>query len=138
MDQVKRNIINLYDADFYELDSSGNTSMLFHAIPAQLNTNASRYQMGSVIEGGRADRLTKPISILRESMTTNVAYHSNDPSAGLAMHINKDCFKLFCGDTGLFVTFAFWDSDFISNVIFDYLPWKVFRLSKSPIRWRTS
>ena len=121
VDQVKRNIINLYDADFYELDPSGKTSIMFHAIPAQLNTNASRYLVSSVIEGGRADRLTKALSILRESMTTNVAYHSNDPSAGLAMHINKDCFKLFCGDTGLFVTLAFWDSDFTSNVIYQKL-----------------
>lgn len=118
VDQVKRNIINLYDTDFYELDPSGKTSMLFHAIPAQLNTNASRYQVGSVIEGGRTDRLTTPLSILRESMTTNIAYHSNDPSAGLAMHINPDCFKLYCGDTGLFVTLAFWDADFTSNVIY--------------------
>lgn len=118
VDQVKRNIINLYDSDFYELDSSGKTSMLFHAIPAQLTTNASRYQVSSVIEGSRADRLETPLSILRESMTTNIAYRSNDPSAGLAMHINPDCFKLFCGDTGLFVTLAFWDSDFTSNVIY--------------------
>ncbi len=118
VDQIKRNIINLYDSDFYELDPSGKTSMLFHAIPAQLNSNASRYKVSSVIEGGRTDRLTLPISILRESMTTNIAYHSNDPSAGLAMHINPDCFKLYCGDTGLFVTLAFWDSDFTSNVIY--------------------
>ena len=118
VDQIKRNIINLYDADFYELDPSGRTSMLFHAIPAQLNSNASRYQVGRVIEGGRADRLVAPLSILRESMTTNVAYHSNDPSAGLAMHINTECFKLYCGDTGLFVTLAFWDSAFTDNVIY--------------------
>lgn len=118
VDQVKRNIINLYDEDFYELDPSGKTSMLFHAIPAQLNTNASRYQVGSVVDGGRVDRLSTPLSILRESMTTNISYHSNDPSAGLAMHVNTDCFKLYCGDTGLFVTLAFWDSDFTSNDIY--------------------
>lgn len=81
--------------------------MLFHAIPAQLNTNASRYQVSSVIEGGRTERLTTSLSILKESMTTNIAYHSNDPSAGLAMHINPECFKLYCGDTGLFITLAF-------------------------------
>lgn len=121
VDQVKRNIINLYDTDFYELDPSGKTSLLFHAIPAQLNTNASRYKVGSVIEGGRADRLTTPLSILRESMTSNIAYHSNDPSAGLALHINPDCFKLYCGDTGLFVTLAFWDSEFTSNIIYQKL-----------------
>ena len=121
VDQIKRDIINLYDADFYELDPSGKTSMLFHAIPAQLNSNASRYQVGSVIEGGRANRLTTTLSILKESMTTNIAYHSNDPSSGLAMHINPDCFKLYCGDTGLFVTLSFWDSDFTSNAIYKKL-----------------
>ena len=121
VDQIKRDIINLYDADFYELDPSGKASMLFHAIPAQLNTNASRYQVGSVIESGRADRLTTPLSILKESMTTNIAYHSNDPSAGLAMHINPNCFKLYCGDTGLFTTLSFWDTGFTSNVIYKKL-----------------
>ena len=95
--------------------------MLFHAIPAQLSTNASRYQVSSVIEGSRVDRLGKAISILKESMTTNIAYHSNDPSAGLALHINIDQFKLFCCDTGLFVTLAFWDSDFTSNIIYQKL-----------------
>lgn len=118
VDQVKRNIINLYDKDFYELDKTGKTSMLFHAIPAQLNTNASRYQVSSVISGSRVERLTKPLSILKESMTVNVALHSNDPSAGLAMHVNPDCFKLYCGDTGLFVTLAFWDADYTSNELY--------------------
>ena len=118
VDQIKRNIISLYDEDFYELDSTGKASLMFHAIPAQLNSNAMRYQVGSVIEGGRADRIAKQISILKESMAVNIAYHSNDPSAGLAMHINPDCFKLFCGDTGLFVTLAFWDSDFTENIIY--------------------
>ena len=121
VDQKKRNIIQLYDEDFFELDPSGQTSMLFHAIPAQLSTNASRYQVSSVIEGSRVDRLGKAISILKESMTTNIAYHSNDPSAGLALHINIDQFKLFCCDTGLFVTLAFWDSDFTSNIIYQKL-----------------
>ncbi len=121
VDQTKRTILQLYDADFYELDPSGQTSMLFHAIPAQLNTNASRYQVSSVIEGSRVDRLTKPIAILKDSMTTNLAYHANDPSAGLALHINIDQFKIFCCDTGLFVTLAFWDSDFTSNSIYQKL-----------------
>lgn len=121
VDQVKRNIINLYDEDFFELDKTGKASMLFHAIPAQLNTNASRYQVSSIIAGSRVDRLVKPLSILRESMVVNVALHSNDPSAGLALHVNPDCFKLYLGDTGLFVTLAFWDADYTSNFLYSKL-----------------
>ncbi len=121
VDQRKRSILDLYDEDFYELDPSGQTSDLFHAIPSQLNSNASRYQMSSVIEGGKLDRLREQINILKDSMIANLAYHANDPSAGLASHINRDQFKLFCGDTGLFVTLAFWDDAFTENVIYQKL-----------------
>ena len=121
VDQRKRSILDLYDEDFYELDSSGQTSDLFHAIPAQLNSNASRYQVSSVIAGGKLDRLREQITILKDSMTVNIAYHANDPSAGLASHINRDQFKLYCGDTGLFVTLAFWDDAFTENVIYQKL-----------------
>ena len=121
VDQRKRSILDLYDEDFYDLDPSGQTSDLFHAIPAQLNSNASRYQVSSVIAGGKIDRLREQITILKDSMTANLAYHANDPSAGLASHINKDQFKLYCGDTGLFVTLAFWDDAFTENVIYQKL-----------------
>lgn len=121
VDRVKRNILDLYDNDFYELDPSGQTSMLFRAIPAQLSSNASRYQVSSVISGSRVDRLTRSIAILKDSMTTNISYHANNPSAGFALHINTEQFKLFCHDTGLFVTLAFWDSDFTSNTIYEKL-----------------
>lgn len=121
VDQRKRSILDLYDEDFYELDPSGQTSDLFHAIPSQLNSNASRYQVSGVIEGGRLDRLREQINILKDSMTANLAYHANDPSAGLVSHINRDQFKLFCGDTGLFVTLAFWDDAFTENVIYQKL-----------------
>ena len=121
VDRVQRNILDLYDNDFYELDPSGQTSMLFRAIPAQLSSNASRYKVGSVISGSRVERLTRSIAILKDSMTTNISYHANDPSAGFALHINTAQFKLFCHDTGLFVTLAFWDSDFTSNTIYQKL-----------------
>ena len=121
VDQRKRSILDLYDEDFYELDPSGQASDLFHAIPSQLNSNASRYQVSSVIEGGRLDRLREQINILKDSMAANLAYHANDPSAGLALHINRDQFKLFCGDTGLFVTLAFWDDAFTENAIYQKL-----------------
>ena len=99
------------------MDPSGQTSDLFHAIPAQLTGNASRYKVSSVIEGGKLDRLRGKINILKDSMTVNIAYHANDPSAGLASHINRDQFKLFCGDTVLFVALALWGDRCTENVI---------------------
>ena len=57
----------------------------------------------------------------RESMVVNMAYHANDPSAGMALHQDPNKYKMFAGDTGLFVTLAFWDSKFTDNTIYHKL-----------------
>lgn len=122
VDRVKRNIIQLYEDDFYKIDSSGRLSMLFDAIPAQLNSNASRYQVASAIGSNtNSEKVLQLISELRESMTINMAYHANDPGVGmsLAMDINK--YKMYIGDTGLFITLAFKDKDFTENIIYQKL-----------------
>ena len=43
VDAVKRDILSLYEDDFKKIDATGRLSVLFDAIPAQLNKNASRY-----------------------------------------------------------------------------------------------
>ena len=35
---------------------------------------------------------------MRESMTVNFAFHSDDPNVGLAMHCDMDQYKMFVGD----------------------------------------
>ena len=121
VDNTKREILDLYDSDFMKIDDSGKLSMLFNAIPAELNKNASRYQVSSVIENGKADRLTEYIADLRESMTVNMAYHVSDPNAGMSFYKDLDRYKMFLADTGLFVTLAFRDKDFTENVIYQKL-----------------
>ena len=121
VDNTKREILDLYDGDFLKIDDSGKLSMLFNAIPAELNKNASRYQVSSVIENGKADRLTEYIADLRESMTVNMAYHVDDPNAGMSFYKDLNRYKMFLADTGLFVTLAFRDKDFTENVIYQKL-----------------
>jgi len=58
---------------------------------------------------------------MRDSMTVNFAYHSNDPNVGLSLNCDMDQYKMFVGDTGLFVTLAFWDKDITENVIYEKL-----------------
>lgn len=121
VDTVKRDILDLYDSDFLKIDNSGKLSMLFNAIPAELNKNASRYQVSSVLENGRADRMTEYIADLKESMTVNMANHVSDPNAGMSLFKDLNRYKLFLADTGLFVTLAFRDKDFTENVIYQKL-----------------
>lgn len=121
VDKKKRDIISLYEEDFYKIDSSGALAMLFDAIPAQLAHKASRYQVSSVLAHRQAGDILEELAELRESKTVLVAYHANDPNVGMSSSIDLEKFKLYCADTGLFVTLAFKDSAFTDNIIYEKL-----------------
>lgn len=121
VDSVKRSIITLYEDDFNKIDPTGNASKMFRQIPAQLTNNANRYLAWSATEGTRNSVLAEIISEIKESMVVNMAYHANDPSAGMALHQDPNKYKMFTGDTGLFVTLAFWDRKFTDNTIYHKL-----------------
>lgn len=121
VDQIKRDILNLYEDDFKKIDSTGKLSYLFDAIPAQLNKNASRYQVSSVLKGERAESVLELIAELKDSKTVLVSYHANDPNAGMSNNKDLEKFKLFLSDTGLFTTLMFKDRDFTENIIYEKL-----------------
>jgi hypothetical protein len=121
VDLVKRDIIALYDEDFNKIDEDERASAMFDAIPAQLSKNVARYQVSSVLSGEKIDRLQLLVKAMSDSMTTNVAYHSNDPNVGLALSKDNDRFKMYVSDTGLFITLAFKDKDFTDNAIYNKL-----------------
>lgn len=121
VDQVKRNILELYEDDFRKIDPSGRAGMLFDAIPAELNKNASRYQVSSVIAGEKEERVREILADMQDSMTVYISYHADDPNAGMSLHKDPRRYKLFLCDTGLFVTLAFKDRDFTENELYEKL-----------------
>ena len=121
VDEKKREIIDLYLDDFNKIDSTGKASQLFAAIPAQLNTNAGRYQISSVLENQDAQRVAEVVADMADSMTISLAYHANDPNVGLPMNKNLYRYRMFVADTGLFVTLAFHDKAFTENIIYSKL-----------------
>ena len=121
VDEIKRDILTLYEDDFRKIDPTGKISALFDAIPAQLMGNAARYQVSSVLSGSRAGDILEQIAELKDSGTVLVAYHANDPGAGMAQNQDLERFKLFTADIGLFVTLAFKDRSFTENAIYSRL-----------------
>ena len=122
VDAVKRDILNLYEDDFMKIDPTGRASMLFDAIPAQLNKNSSRYMVGNVLsKNTRADDILKLIAEMKDSKTVLISYHANDPNAGMASNKDLSKFKMFVCDTGLFTTLMFKDKDFTENEIYEKL-----------------
>ncbi len=121
VDAVKRDILKLYEDDFGKIDPTGRIAMLFDAIPAQLNKNASRYHVSGVLENSRAGDIHELIAEMRDSKTVLVSYHANDPGVGMSSNKDLAKFKLFICDTGLFTTLMFKDRDFTENVIYEKL-----------------
>lgn len=121
VDEVKRTILDLYDEDFMKIDPSGRASKIFSAIPAQLNSNATRYQLSSVIQGAENSDFIELISEMEKTMTVNISHHSNDPNVGLSNTESLTQYKIYAGDTGLFTTLAFKDKAFTDNIIYEKL-----------------
>lgn len=122
VDAKKREIIELYIDDFLKIDPEGNVSKLFSAIPSQLSRNASRYQRTSVLgKNEPKSSVSEYLRDLEDSLTVNFAHHADNPSVGLPAHTNYDQYKMYVGDTGLFITLAFWDKDVTENIIYQKL-----------------
>jgi len=121
VDQVKRDIINLYEDDFYKIDQKGKISSLYDAIPSQLNKHSSSYQISSVLPQDRKSTVEEEISELESSKTVIASYNVSDPNIGLANMYNKDKFRLYLADTGLLITLMFKDKDFTDNIIYTKL-----------------
>ena len=121
VDDAKRNILSLYDNDFIKIDGSGRASKIFSAIPSQLNNNASRYQMGSVIENQTAGRLAETVFDIQDSKAAVMAFHVTDPNVGMGMFKDYSRYKMFMADTGLFVTLTFKNKLYTENIIYQKL-----------------
>ena len=121
VDEVKRRILKLYEDDFLKIDPSGRVSRMFHSIPGQLSRNVTRYVPYSVVGKMDGEKLAELLIALEDSKTVNVVYHADDPQVGMGLTKNVEHFKMFVGDTGLFVTLAFWDKAFTENVIYEKL-----------------
>lgn len=121
VDEVKRKIIDLYEEDFVKIDSLGLAGDIFDSVPANLSSNASRFLIAKAREGARNEQVRERIPEMLSSFTVNIAYHANDPDAGLALSKEIDNFKLFTLDTGLFITLAFKNKKYTENIIYNKL-----------------
>ncbi len=121
VDLAKRGIVRIYQDDFQKLDPTGRLETLFMEIPSQLSQTSNRYRPFSVLGDVNNDKLAELLKDLEDSKTTLFSYHSNDPNVGMSLTKDISKYKIFCADTGLFVTLAFWDKDHTENVIYQKL-----------------
>lgn len=121
VDEVKREIVDLYEEDFTKIDGTGLAGDIYDAIPANLSGNASRYVLANAREGARSEKVRELVPDILSSYTVNIAYHANNPGVGMALEKDAGRYKLFASDVGLFVTLAFKDKNYTENVIYNKL-----------------
>ena len=121
VDEVKREIVDLYEEDFIKIDGTGLACDIYEAIPSNLSSNASRYVLATAREGTRSDQVRELIPDMLSSYTVNIAYHANNPGVGMSLSKDAGRYKLFSSDVGLFITLAFKDKNYTENVVYNKL-----------------
>ena len=118
VDIVKRSIIKIYQDDFQKLDPTGRLETLYMEIPSQLSQTNNRYKPYAVLGDVKEEKMMELVKNLEDSKITLFTYHSNDPNVGMSLTKDISKYKIYCADTGLFVTLAYWDKDYTENVIY--------------------
>jgi len=121
VDMVKRDIIRLYRDDFQKLDPSGRIERMYMSLPSQLSQTDNRFKPFQVLGQVQDEKLIELLKDIEDSKCVLFCRHTNDPNVGLAASLSDSRFKIYCGDTGLFVTLAFWDKDYTENIIYQKL-----------------
>lgn len=118
IDQVKRQIINLYEEDFKKLDPTGKLSAIYRSVPAQLSKGGKRYRVSTAIGKRKTSKDEKLVYELIDSKTVLPSYNTTDPRVSLSLSKDLDSYKLYIADTGLFVTLMFIDRPTAENEIY--------------------
>lgn len=118
IDQIKRQIIVLYEDDFKKIDPSGRLSSIYHSIPAQLSKEAKRYSLSKTLGRRKNEKDDSLIYDLIDSKTVIASYNSTDPRVSLSLTKDLSSYKLYIADTGLFVTLMFIDRSATENEIY--------------------
>lgn len=120
VDDVKRDIIRLYEDDFLKIDNTERLSYIFQAIPSQLRSKAKGFQTKKVIKSYNVkdETLLSLIAELNESKVVNIAYQCSDPNDDLSTSKNLNQYKIYMADTGLLITLHFKDKDFLENILY--------------------
>lgn len=121
IDQIKRQIIKLYEDDFKKLDPSGNLSAIYHSIPAQLSKSSKKYRIPTTIKKRKTSKDERMIYELIDTKTILPSYNSTDPRVSLTLSKDLDSYKLYISDIGLFVTLMFIDRPSVENEIYSKL-----------------
>ena len=113
VDEIKRDIIQLYHNDLKKLDTTYNlsTSLIFDAVPSELSSHSRLFKATVLGKNARVSRNYSSFEAIKDSMIVNIANNCSDPNFAFALNKDISCQKIFMGDTGLLTTQIFMNSN---------------------------
>ena len=127
IDEVKREIINLYKDDFFKIDGTGLIGRMYESVPTQLATDKRSYVISAATGKKKVDKDIERLYNMLDSKTVLPCYNVLNPSVTLSQTMDNQTFKLYLADTGLFTTMIFsssgeTDENIYSKLLSDSLP----------------
>ncbi len=127
IDEVKREIIELYKDDFFKIDDTGLIGRMYNSVPTQLATDKRSYVISAATGKKKIDKDFERLHDLLDSKTVLPCYNALNPSVALPQTRDDDTFKLYLADTGLFTTMIFkssgrTDENIYTKLLSDSLP----------------
>ena len=127
IDEVKREIINLYKDDFFKIDDTGLIGRMYDSVPTQLATDKRSYVISAATGKKKIDKDLERLHDMLDSKTVLPCYNVRNPSVALPQTRDDDMFKIYLADTGLFTTMIFrssgkTDENIYTKLLSDSLP----------------
>lgn len=120
VDQVKRNILNLYRQDIgkHAEGYSLKVESIFDEIPAQLQKHEKKFKLSSISKEARFREYEDAIFWLKDAMIINPCYNSTEPNIGLKLNTDFMTLKCYMADTGLLISHAFDENGIVSEEVY--------------------
>ena len=119
-DRVKKRILTLYRSDVSKFAGGYEAKVLaiFDGIPGQLSKKEKKYKLSSINKDARFREYEDAFMWLSDAMVVNICFNATDPNVGLALSGDHSTQKIYVADTGLLVTQAFSDNNFMDNELY--------------------
>ncbi len=119
-DRVKKRILTLYRNDIgkYAEGYESKVVAIFDSLPGQLSKREKKYKLSSISKNARLRSYEDAFMWLADAMIVNPCFNTTEPHVGLALSGDHDTQKIYMADTGLLVTHAFGDGDYVDNELY--------------------
>ncbi len=120
VDQVKRNILELYRADIKR--HAGRYSLkvesIFDSIPSQLQRHEKKFKISSLYKDAKNRDLDDAFLWLDDAMIVNRCFNTKSPNVGLSLNQDNSCMKCYMADTGLLISHSFDEKGLVDEEIY--------------------